>query len=122
MTRSIYFGLGWLAVALGFVGVFVPGMPTTVFVLTAGYCFARSSPRAEAWLLNNRYLGPPLRRYRETGGMTSRMKTTALVSMWTAIALSATALLAVSMTASIVTVSLGLVGTATIMYGVRTVG
>jgi len=121
LRRPIYVGLGWCAVALGLVGVFVPGMPTTVFVLVASYFFARSSPRYEAWLRANRYFGPVLRRFCDAGGMTSALKATALASMWTAIAVSSVALAAVSPTASLVTVSLGGVGTLTILFAVRTV-
>jgi uncharacterized protein len=46
-ARMVYGGVGWCAVALAIAGVLVPGLPTTVFVLVASYCFLRSSPRFE---------------------------------------------------------------------------
>lgn len=120
-SRSIYAGLGWCAVALGFAGVFLPGLPTTVFLIAASYCFARSSPRFEAWLYANRWFGPRLRRFRETGGMPKSAKVAALTSMWIAIAISSLALATISILASLFTIALGGIGTLAIIYGVRTV-
>ena len=122
MRKAIYCGLGWCAVALGLAGVFIPGLPTTVFIIIASYLFAKSSPRFEAWLLANRWLGPRLRRYREYGGgMPRSAKVAALVSMWTAITLSSIVLARIHVAGPIVTVGLGIIGTATILFGVRTV-
>jgi len=49
--------IGWMCVGLGFIGVFVPGLPTTIFLLVAAWCFFRSNERAHAWLLEHRLLG-----------------------------------------------------------------
>jgi uncharacterized protein len=86
IRRALFATLGALAVALAVVGVFVPGIPTTIFVIAASYLFARSSPACEAWLERSPLLGPPLRRFRETGGMPAKSKGVALVSMWTGVA------------------------------------
>ena len=94
--KVLYRGLGCVAVALGFIGAIVPGIPTTIFVLAASYCFARSSPRLEGWLLAHRWFGPPLRRFRETGGMTMPAKMAAIGAMWTATLISAVTLAAAS--------------------------
>jgi len=75
-------GLGWTCVALGFIGVFVPGMPTTTFLLIAAWCFYRSSERAHAWLLHNRLLGPYVRAFLSGEGMSVRSKVIAIVTMW----------------------------------------
>ena len=107
--------------ALGFAGVFVPGLPTTVFIIAASYFFSRSSPRFEAWLYANRWFGPRLRRIRETGGMPRPVKASALASMWTAIAISSLALATVSILASLIPVALGGIGTIAIVFLVRTV-
>lgn len=122
LSRMIYGGLGWCAVALAFAGVFVPGLPVTVFVLIASWCFARSSPRFESYLLTNRWFGSRLRRFREFGGMPRTAKIAAIASMWTAIAISSAVLASVSMVGSLVTILLGGIGTLTIMLAVRTVG
>ena len=60
MRRNGYLALGWICVALGLVGVFVPIMPTTVFILVAAWAFARSSPRLHQWLRDHPHFGEPL--------------------------------------------------------------
>lgn len=119
-ARLLYGGAGWCAVGLAFAGVFVPGLPVTIFVITASYCFARSSPRFENWLLENRWFGPRLKRFRETGGMPRSAKKAALLSMWTAVTISSMLLSRVKPVAAAVTIALGLVGTLAILFGVRT--
>jgi len=119
--RIVYGGLGWCAVALAFAGVFVPGLPVTVFVLIASWLFARSSPRIEKYLLTNRWFGSRLRRFRDSGGMPRSAKVAALGSMWTAITISSVLLASVSITGSLITIFMGGVGTLTIVFGVRTV-
>ena len=52
--RWLWFTAGWLMVALGFIGALLPVMPTTIFLMMAVACFARSSPRFEHWLLSHR--------------------------------------------------------------------
>lgn len=67
--RWVFFGFGWLMVAVGTVGVFLPLLPTTPFLLVAAGCFARSSPRFERWLLAHRRFGPLLVAWRERGAI-----------------------------------------------------
>jgi hypothetical protein len=119
--RALFGGLGWCAVALGLAGVFVPGLPSTVFVILAAYLFSKCSPRWEAWLLSHRWLGPGLRRFREQGGMPRPAKVAALASMWSAVSVSCLMLGAASLTLALATVALGGVGTAVILFAVRTV-
>jgi len=82
-------GLGWSCVALGFIGVFVPGMPTTTFLLIAAWCFYRSSERAHAWLLHHRVLGPYIRAFLSGEGMPVRSKVIAIGMMWLTCGVSA---------------------------------
>ena len=93
----------------------------TVFVLIASWLFSRSSPRFEAWLLGNRWLGPPLRRFREQRGMPRQAKIAAIGSMWTAIAISSAILVGTYPVVALGVVAMGVAGTLTILYGVRTV-
>lgn len=79
--RWIWFVAGWLAVALGGIGVVVPGLPTTVFFIIAASCFARSSPRFEQWVLDLPRIGPMVRDHRAGLGMPRRAKAWAVGTM-----------------------------------------
>jgi len=63
--RPLLFALGWLLFAVGFVGVFVPVLPTTPFMLLALWCFSRSSDRFHKWLYTHKLFGPPLQSWEE---------------------------------------------------------
>ncbi|HET9947861.1 MAG TPA: YbaN family protein [Longimicrobiales bacterium] len=89
VRRGVYLGTGWAAVALGLIGIAVPLLPTTCFLLLAGWCFARSSPRAERWLHENRLFGRYLRDYRERGIVSVRVRRTTLAVLWGVIGASA---------------------------------
>ena len=73
----------------GVIGIAVPVWPTTCFLLLAGWCFARSSPRAERWLHENRLFGRYLRDYRERGIISPSVRRNSLVVLWGFIAVSA---------------------------------
>ena len=121
MARMIFGGLGWCAVALAIAGIIVPGLPTTVFVLAAAYCFSRSSPRFERWLRANRWLGPSLQRWASGGGMPRAAKQAALAAMWTAVLLSSGVLAGVHWGLAVGTIAMGVIGTLALAFGVRTV-
>ena len=63
-VRYLLMAVGWVSVVLGVIGIFLPVLPTTPFLLLAAACFARSSPRFYQWLINHRQLGPWIRDYR----------------------------------------------------------
>lgn len=65
MTRGLLIILGWLAVVLATLGVVLPLLPTTPFLLLAAWCFARSSPRFHHWLLHRSWFGPYLRHWQQ---------------------------------------------------------
>lgn len=79
--RATYLLLGWLMTVLGIIGAFLPLMPTTVFLIAAAWFFSRSSPRVEAWLLNDPRFGPALRDWRAEGAIPRKAKFTAYVGM-----------------------------------------
>jgi uncharacterized membrane protein YbaN (DUF454 family) len=81
MRRTAFLALGYLMVVLGFLGIFLPVLPTTPFLILAAGCFARSSPRLERWLLDHPRFGPLLRDWRERGAIPRRAKTLAFASM-----------------------------------------
>lgn len=63
--RALYFSLGWLFFALGAIGVLLPVMPTTPFMLLALWAFSQSSERFHNWLYNHRFFGPPLQKWKQ---------------------------------------------------------
>ncbi len=79
--RVPYLCLGWAMVALGFIGAFLPLMPTTIFLILASWFFARSSPRLEAWVLDHPRFGPTLRAWNEAGAVSGYAKVAACVGM-----------------------------------------
>lgn len=81
MKRLGFLSLGYLMVALGFVGIFLPVLPTTPFLILAAACFTRSSPRLEAWLLGHPRFGSMLRDWRARGAIPRGTKMLSLGSM-----------------------------------------
>ncbi len=80
--RWILISCGWLAVAGGVVGIFLPLLPTVPFLLLAVACFARSSERFHRWLVEHNHLGPLLRDYLGGAGMPLRAKAIAIGMVW----------------------------------------
>jgi uncharacterized membrane protein YbaN (DUF454 family) len=80
--------VGWLSVVLGVVGIFLPVLPTTPFLLLAAACFARSSERFYNWLVNHPKLGPWIRDYLEGNGIPLKGKVYAIGLMWVSISFS----------------------------------
>lgn len=80
--------IGCMAVALGVLGIFLPLLPTTPFLLLASACFARGSTRMHNWLRTNRVFGKYLRDYENGKGIPLRGKVWILVFMWTSMAYS----------------------------------
>jgi hypothetical protein len=80
---------GIICVVLGILGIFIPVLPTTPFLLLAAACFMRSSGRFHRWLLNNRILGSYIRNYTEGRGMPVRNKVFTIALLWLGIGVSA---------------------------------
>lgn len=87
-VRVLLWLVGSVSLVLGLIGVVLPGLPTTPFVLLAAACYAKASPRLHAWLLNHRWMGPMLRDWERDRRLTLRTKTVALVSMAIMVGLS----------------------------------
>ncbi|ERI53909.1 DUF454 domain-containing protein [Pseudomonas sp. AOB-7] len=87
-VRYLLLALGWLCVALGVIGIFLPVLPTTPFLLLAAACFVRSSRRFYIWLVTHPHLGPWIRDYLDGQGIPLKGKVYALALMWASIALS----------------------------------
>lgn len=81
--KIVYQILGFIFLSLGIVGIFVPGMPTTVFVLLASWCWARGSERFYRWLMNHPRFGTIVRDWQDRRAIPRRAKFLA-ISMMTA--------------------------------------
>jgi uncharacterized membrane protein YbaN (DUF454 family) len=79
--RAVYLLLGFFFVALGAVGVVVPGLPTTVFMLLALWAFAHSSERFHHWLYHHPLFGPPLQNWQRYRVIPRRAKLLAVTMM-----------------------------------------
>jgi hypothetical protein len=80
--------LGWISVALGAAGIFLPLLPTTVFLLLATWCFARSSERFHTWILEHPKLGPIIKAWQSGDGLEKKLKIKIIVSLWLSMFLS----------------------------------
>ncbi|WP_417632936.1 DUF454 family protein [Klebsiella pneumoniae] len=80
--------IGWLAVALGTLGVFLPLLPTTPFILLAAWCFARSSPRFHQWLLYRSWFSGYLRYWQQYRAMPRGAKPRAIAMIVVTFAIS----------------------------------
>ena len=81
MTRALYLVLGLGFTGLGIAGAFLPLLPTTVFLILAAGCFAKSSPRLEAWILDHKQFGPLVRDWRAHGAIPRKAKVLACTGM-----------------------------------------
>lgn len=74
LKRALLVAAGVLSLALGLLGVVLPGLPTTPFVLLAAACFAKTSPRLHLWLTQHRFLGPMVRDWEANRSLPVRVK------------------------------------------------
>jgi len=88
LVRYLLLGIGLLSLILGVVGIFVPLLPTTPFLLLSAACFMRSSRRFHTWLVTHPHLGPWIRDYLDGEGIPLKGKVYAIGLMWTSILLS----------------------------------
>ncbi|MBS1492664.1 MAG: YbaN family protein [Bacteroidetes bacterium] len=73
---------------LGIIGMILPLMPTTVFLLIASFCYAKSSPKLDEWIHTNKYFGKHLKNYKDKKGTTISVKIFSISFLWLSILLS----------------------------------
>ena len=83
-----YFIVGWISLALGVLGIVLPLLPTTPFVLLSAFCFSKSSKRFHSWLLNHKVFGPLVKDWQRHGVIQLKAKILATVSMLAMVSLS----------------------------------
>ncbi|MEC7115660.1 MAG: YbaN family protein [Actinomycetota bacterium] len=111
-VKSLLLLLGLIFVGLGFIGIIVPGMPTTVFMILAAACFAKSSPKFEQWILDLPGIGRLVQDHRNGLGMPQKSKAIAITMMVLAVTLS----IIFAITSTLVQILVGGVGIIGVWY------
>lgn len=106
--------IGLIFVALGLIGIFVPGLPTTIFMILAAYCFIRSSERLYNWVVENKIFGYRVKHFMETKTIPLRGKIHSISAMWIMVILSLI-FLKVSVVVKIIIALAALIGTIVIL-------
>ncbi|MCG7586419.1 YbaN family protein [Photobacterium sp. OFAV2-7] len=88
IKRTMLLSIGWLCVVLGVLGVFLPLLPTTPFLLLASACFMRGSPRLSRWLHQHPHFGPILKNWHENRAVSKTVKRRANITIVLSFALS----------------------------------
>jgi len=88
ITRALWLIAGMICLVLGAIGIVLPILPTTPFLLASAACFCKSSSRMYNWLLSNKWFGEYIRNYREGRGLPMKTKITALTVLWATIGIS----------------------------------
>ncbi|MEC7366991.1 MAG: YbaN family protein, partial [Actinomycetota bacterium] len=115
-VKSFLLLLGFIFVGLGFIGIIIPGMPTTVFIILAAASFAKSSPKFEQWILDLPGIGRLVQDHRDGLGMPQKSKAIAITMMVLAVTLS----IIFAITSTLIQILVGGVGIIGVWYvGVR---
>lgn len=86
--RILWLIFGLIFLGIGMIGVVIPGLPTTIFMIIAVACFYRSSQRLYDWVINHKYFGEHVKNYREGRGMPKKAKFMAIGTMWIFVSIS----------------------------------
>ena len=113
MRKVLYISIGILSVCLGIIGIFVPGLPTTPFLLLSSWLFYKSSKRMHDFLHRSKWLGDYIRRYESKQGVSWTSKLISIGCMWTMISISAFVVLE-NWHFRILLLVLGLIGTVSV--------
>jgi uncharacterized membrane protein YbaN (DUF454 family) len=89
LLKEILVGSGTFFLVLGIIGIFIPILPTTPFLLLAAACYARGSKKIYNWLINNKWLGEYVKNYREGKGIPLTIKIISITLLWITIIFSA---------------------------------
>ena len=89
ITRLLWTTAGTIFLGIGIVGIVLPLLPTTPFLLLAAACYLRGSERMHSWLINHKWFGDYIRNYQEGKGIPFKVKITAIVFLWVTISISA---------------------------------
>ncbi|HNW50550.1 MAG TPA: YbaN family protein [Prolixibacteraceae bacterium] len=110
MLKLLFILLGTLSLSLGILGIFVPGLPTTPFLLLTAFFYLKGSNKLYNWLINNKLLGKYIKNYQRRKGMTRQQKIYSISLMWIMIILSA-GFLVHPLVVRIIILAAGVIGT-----------
>lgn len=113
--RILFIVAGTICLGLGALGIILPLLPTTPFLLLTAACYMRGSDRMYQWLLNNKWFGTYIRNYREGKGIPLRGKISALVLLWTTISFTAIFIISIG----VIRVTLFIIATIVSIYLIR---
>ena len=82
LSRPFLFVLAWISFLLGFIGAFLPILPTTPFMILAAYLFSKSSPRMHSWLTSLPYFGNAIIEWESNKVIRAKAKVTAIIVLW----------------------------------------
>ena len=119
IVRALYMIGGTISLALGVIGIFVPGLPTTPFVLLSAALYAKSSEKLYNWLLGNKFLGPRIKNYQRQKGVTLKGKYRIIALMLTMVLISAFLIVNVLLL-RIIILSSGVIGAIVVRFFVPT--
>ncbi len=120
MLKLVLIILGTVSLFFGIAGIFIPGLPTTPFILLTAGLYVRSSEKLYRQLLINKYLGPFISDFRKNKGMTIQTKVYSIILMWTMIFTSAYFFIN-TLTARLVLIGAGIIGTIVMGFIIPTV-
>lgn len=110
LIKFILVTLGSISLVLGIIGIVVPGLPTTPFILLSAGLYIRSSDKLYQKLTSNQFVGPYIIKYHTKKGMTSKAKLTAIATMWLMITVSILLFIS-TFTVKVIVILIGLIGT-----------
>ncbi len=119
IVRALYMTGGSISLALGILGIFLPGLPTTPFVLLSAALYAKSSEKLYNWLLDNKYLGPRIKNYQRQKGVPLRGKYKIIAFMLTMVLISSF-LVAKVFLLKVIIISAGIIGAIVVRFIVPT--
>jgi len=99
---------------LGTIGIFVPGLPTTIFMILAAYCFVKSSEKLYKWVIENKFVGDKVKHFMETKSIPLRGKIHSISAMWIMVILSLI-FLNVSLILKLIIATAAIVGTIVVL-------
>ncbi len=114
LKKILLIFLGLIFMTLGTIGIFVPGLPTTIFMILAAYCFVKSSEKLYKWVIENKFVGDKVKHFMETKSIPLRGKIHSISAMWIMVILSLI-FLNVSLILKLIIATAAIVGTIVVL-------